>query len=126
MHALEWIEKHGRYLRRISAGKLRKELNRPKKHCTWCGKKIIGKRYRWCSNECVEEFRVRCDPGWAAYRVWERDGNICAMCGEKKYCEVDHIVPVSKGGGLCPLDNLRMLCQKCHRKETNKLRGKKN
>ena len=29
--------------------------------------------------------------------------------------DVDHIVPVAKGGGLAGLDNLRTLCPSCHR-----------
>lgn len=36
--------------------------------------------------------------------------------------EMDHIVPVSEGGGLCGLDGYRTLCHKCHSAETNKLR----
>ena len=35
--------------------------------------------------------------------------------------EIDHIVPVVEGGGLCSLDNLRVLCAVCHRKETKAL-----
>ena len=36
--------------------------------------------------------------------------------------EVDHIKPVSEGGGLCGLDNLRTLCTPCHDAETRRLR----
>ena len=32
--------------------------------------------------------------------------------------DADHILPVTKGGGLCGLDNLRTLCIKCHKNET--------
>lgn len=35
--------------------------------------------------------------------------------------EYDHIIPVSKGGGLCGLDNYRTLCLRCHKQETAKL-----
>ncbi len=38
--------------------------------------------------------------------------------------EMDHIVPVSEGGGECGLDNLRTLCIPCHHVETKKLRGR--
>ncbi|MEE9367190.1 MAG: HNH endonuclease signature motif containing protein [Dehalococcoidales bacterium] len=34
------------------------------------------------------------------------------------YWDMDHIVPVVKGGGGCGLDNLRTLCIPCHRGET--------
>lgn len=35
--------------------------------------------------------------------------------------EADHIVPVVEGGGECGLDNYRILCVWCHRKETAEL-----
>lgn len=38
--------------------------------------------------------------------------------------EMDHIVPVSEGGGLCGLDNLRTLCVPCHRDKTAALAAK--
>lgn len=38
--------------------------------------------------------------------------------------EMDHIVPVSEGGGGCGLDNLRTLCIPCHDEETAKLKGR--
>jgi 5-methylcytosine-specific restriction protein A len=30
------------------------------------------------------------------------------------YWDADHVQPVSEGGGLCGLDNLRTLCIRCH------------
>jgi len=36
--------------------------------------------------------------------------------------EMDHILPVSEGGGNCDLDNLRTLCVWCHREETKDLK----
>lgn len=38
-----------------------------------------------------------------------------------RFHEVDHIVPVVEGGGLCTIDNLRLLCGTCHNQETKKL-----
>lgn len=32
--------------------------------------------------------------------------------------DVDHIVPVVKGGGQCDLSNLRILCHPCHKRVT--------
>ena len=32
--------------------------------------------------------------------------------------EVDHHCPVWRGGGVCGLDNLRLLCPRCHRAES--------
>lgn len=41
----------------------------------------------------------------------ERDGFECAICGTRDDLTIDHIVPLSKGGGD-DLDNLRLLCRK--------------
>lgn len=51
-----------------------------------------------------------------ADKIRERHG-----CIGYTYREIDHIVPVVEGGGLCSIDNLRVLCAVCHRKETRAL-----
>jgi len=38
--------------------------------------------------------------------------------------EMDHIIPVSEGGGSCGLDNLRTLCIRCHKAETAALKSR--
>lgn len=43
--------------------------------------------------------------------VWERD-KVCVKCGQEGR-DVDHIVPVMKGGQT-ELDNLQLLCKPCH------------
>ena len=50
------------------------------------------------------------------YMVFERDGYTCQYCGAKApdaELHVDHIVPVSKGGGNS-LDNLVTACAACN------------
>ncbi len=47
------------------------------------------------------------------YRVWERDRGACMKCGSKVGLQVDHIVPVARGGG-CEEENLRLLCGGCN------------
>lgn len=42
--------------------------------------------------------------------------------GQRSLWEMDHIVPVVEGGGACGLENLRTLCQACHRCVTRALR----
>lgn len=32
--------------------------------------------------------------------------------------EIDHIIEVNEGGGLCWIDNLQLLCKKCHKAKT--------
>jgi 5-methylcytosine-specific restriction endonuclease McrA len=39
--------------------------------------------------------------------------------------DADHILPVSLGGGLCGLDNMRTLCIPCHKEVTRVLRSSK-
>lgn len=52
--------------------------------------------------------------------IYERDGYRCRCCGRRtKDLEIDHIVPISKGG-KSTYDNLQTLCKRC-----NKLKGTK-
>lgn len=56
-------------------------------------------------------------------RIMERDNYTCQICG--KYMpdeiglQIDHIVPVSRGGKTVP-SNLRVLCSKCNARKSNK------
>ena len=57
-------------------------------------------------------------------QVLNRDNYTCQYCGKskKKYpnliLEVDHIIPVSKGG-RSELNNLQTLCKECNRQKSN-------
>lgn len=59
-------------------------------------------------------------------RIKERDGFTCKQCGasvEKEpnlLLEIDHIIPVSKGG-LTTEDNLQTLCWRCNRRKGAKI-----
>lgn len=58
--------------------------------------------------------------------VLRRDNWTCQICGNSVYkepnllLEVDHIIPVSKGGKTEP-NNLQTLCWKCNRSKSDKL-----
>nr|WP_276552630.1 HNH endonuclease [Streptococcus danieliae] len=58
--------------------------------------------------------------------IKERDEYTCQICGVSTaeqsllLLEVDHILPVSKGG-LSTEDNLQTLCWKCNRSKSNKV-----
>ena len=58
--------------------------------------------------------------------VKRRDNYTCCICGNSVYkepnllLEVDHIIPISKGG-LTQVDNLQTLCWRCNRQKGNKL-----
>ena len=53
---------------------------------------------------------------WAAVRleVLERDGYRCRACGRAGRLEVDHIVPMYRGGNPYDLAGLQALCVACH------------
>ncbi|MFE0773903.1 HNH endonuclease [Streptomyces sp. NPDC058861] len=50
-------------------------------------------------------------------RVLARDRFTCQRCSARTELEVDHIVPVARGGSWEP-DNLWTLCRPCHRRKT--------
>ena len=52
-------------------------------------------------------------------RIARRDGFMCQQCKDAKELELDHIVPVSKGGTNA-LSNLQLLCQACNREKRGK------
>lgn len=58
---------------------------------------------------------------WPSIRaqVLARDRFTCQMCGARSELEVDHIVPVAKGGSWEP-DNLWTLCKEDHERKTKK------
>jgi 5-methylcytosine-specific restriction enzyme A len=119
--------------------------------CRWCNLEVPQGRLTFCSQWCVEEWKLRSDPGHLREKVFERDKGICALCGlnctaelhrmkrlrgaarskamaewglrgRKSLWDADHIIPVVEGGGECDLSNMRTLCLKCHRQHTAELR----
>lgn len=119
--------------------------------CRWCNLEVPAGRLTFCSEWCVEEWKLRSNPGHLRERVFERDRGICAQCGidciaelrhvkklrgrartkamaawgmrgRKTLWDADHIVAVAEGGGECDLSNMRTLCLKCHRARTAELR----
>jgi 5-methylcytosine-specific restriction enzyme A len=113
--------------------------------CRWCNLEVPKGRQTFCSDWCVEEWRLRTDSGYIREKVLARDRGVCATCGvdclatwlhlkrlrgsarlkaftewgitrsRKSLWDADHILPVAEGGGECDLTNLRTLCLKCHR-----------
>lgn len=115
--------------------------------CRWCSLEVPPGRLTFCSQWCVEEWRLRSNPGHLRDRVFQRDRGVCAVCGidcvaewgrlkklrgaakvravsewglrgRKTLWDADHILPVAEGGGECDLSNMRTLCLKCHRIHT--------
>ncbi len=72
----------------------------------------------WNSIERVERAKVSNE---LRQEIFKRDGYTCVNCGstEKESLEIDHIMPISKGGKTEP-GNLQTLCRNCNiRKENN-------
>lgn len=120
--------------------------------CRRCGLEVPERRRTFCSDACVEAWRLRTDPAYLRERVWERDRSVCARCAldtdaffrsfrrlparrrarlqrrldipdhRESFWDADHIVAVAEGGGECDLSNLRTLCLWCHADETARLR----
>jgi 5-methylcytosine-specific restriction endonuclease McrA len=49
--------------------------------CRWCSLEVPKGRSTFCSDWCVEEWRIRSDPGFLREKVLERDRGVCAACG---------------------------------------------
>lgn len=63
----------------------------------------------WASRYISEETRMK---------VLARDGHQCRVCGSREDLEIDHVVPISKGG-TGEISNLQTLCRKCNRSKHN-------
>ncbi len=49
--------------------------------CRWCSLEVPKGRRTFCSDWCVEEWRLRSDPGYLRENVLARDRGVCASCG---------------------------------------------
>lgn len=49
--------------------------------CRWCNLEVPKRRRTFCSDWCVNEWRLRTDPGYVRECVFARDRGICALCG---------------------------------------------
>lgn len=96
-----------------------------RKTCRWCGgERPKGTRF-YCSFECSDEGAIRASGSFARHKVLQRDDAVCARCGNRGAWEMNHIIPVSEGGGSCGLDNLETLCMACHGTESARQAAKR-
>lgn len=49
--------------------------------CRWCNLEVPKGRRTFCSDWCVEEWKLRSDPGHLRDRVFARDRGVCERCG---------------------------------------------
>ena len=76
----------------------------------------------------VAKVRRKAVPPGLRFDVLVRDKFRCRACGvgaKEARLEIDHIIPVSKGG-LTMLKNLQTLCRSCNRGKSAKLREVKS
>lgn len=66
--------------RRESAKRIRAADGSPLCSCG-CGRAPEYPRRSWFSEECVNGWRIKNDPGYVRLKVAERDNGVCALCG---------------------------------------------
>lgn len=108
-----------------------------RKLCLVCDTPVPPRRSSYCGDECY----LRNRPAEMRNSIFARDRGVCALCGVGPTCswprgkwdgarlsewEMDHIIPVAEGGGLCGLDGYRTLCKVCHGRESGALRKRLN
>lgn len=49
--------------------------------CRWCSLEVPPRRFTFCSDWCVHEWRLRTDPGYLRDQVFARDRGVCKLCG---------------------------------------------
>ncbi|MCS7025126.1 MAG: HNH endonuclease [Bryobacteraceae bacterium] len=49
--------------------------------CRWCHLEVPARRRTFCSDWCVEQWRLRTDPSYLRQLVFLRDQGVCAACG---------------------------------------------
>ena len=59
--------------------------------CRWCNLEVPKGRLTFCSDWCVEEWRLRTDPGYVREKVFERDRGMCAQCGTDCMAALTHL-----------------------------------
>lgn len=93
--------------------------------------KIFCKKYYEAERSEIEYLTSRADetlpklarepiPERVRNEVWRRDQGKCVKCGSTYNLEFDHVIPVTKGGSNTAR-NLRILCEPCNRRKSDKI-----
>jgi 5-methylcytosine-specific restriction protein A len=59
--------------------------------CRWCNLEVPEGRLTFCSEWCVEEWKLRSNPGHLRARTLERDRGVCALCKTDCVAEWNHL-----------------------------------
>lgn len=90
------------------------------KYCKNCGSVFDDLNFKlcpYCGGELATRYGRQPIPRQLRHEVFKRDGYKCRECGAGKdetSLEIDHIVPVAKGG-TNNINNLQTLCRECNR-----------
>jgi 5-methylcytosine-specific restriction protein A len=49
--------------------------------CRWCSLEVPPRRFTFCSDFCVHEWKLRSQPGYLREQILKRDRGVCAHCG---------------------------------------------
>jgi 5-methylcytosine-specific restriction enzyme A len=49
--------------------------------CRWCALEVPRRRFTFCSEDCVHEWKLRTQPAYLREQVFARDRGVCAGCG---------------------------------------------
>lgn len=116
--------------------KLRKKAK--KGFCWICGKKLLKKKFKYCSDKCFRGWYNQFNPpylwNYIRQEVFFRDKFTCKKCGrtEKQLDEwyknaskyfnrkiiADHIIPIALGGNEWDKTNIQTLCVDCNAQKT--------
>lgn len=101
-------------------------------NCGRCGKSLVGLRSNaiYCSRTCKSldhnfknKRKTRATTTARRREIWVRDQGCCYICqkpvGPKEF-ELDHLIPVSRGGNSNP-ENLAVSCRFCNRSRGNRI-----
>jgi 5-methylcytosine-specific restriction protein A len=90
-----------------------------------CGRKTCGEiadNGNYCPEHTLTQnnwatSKRKTIPGWARLRqhTMHRDNNTCQVCGAPA-TEVDHIIPLSRGG-TSRTNNLQAICTECNKQK---------
>ena len=87
-------------------------------------KRINRKRGSFYLDRDIYEAICRVERGKVSnhmrFAIYARDGYRCCNCGSPHNLEIDHIIPISKGG-KSTMNNLQTLCHRCNTMKGNSL-----
>lgn len=108
-------------------------------NCKKCGNELLGNRKVYCSDKCAKAFVKRFREKVVSSSIekinrlslFKEFGWKCKECGcdtphslinttDRKAPQLDHIIPISKGGQHIK-SNLQLLCRECNIRKSNKM-----